>query len=595
MRNLRELIRALRQQNEIVEIDYPVDPHLELAEIHRRVAAANGPALLFKNVKGSSFPVATNLFGTLKRMEIAFGKEPEAMIQKLVHLIKGELSPSLKTLWQERSLVKRLLSLGMKKERHSPVREVIETEPDLEKLPLLKLWPMDGGSFVTLPLVYTENPVKGAGAPNLGMYRLQRFDKKTTGLHCQIGKGGGYHYISAEAAGQPLPVHVFLGGPPALMLSAILPLPENVPELLFASLVMGGKIGYSTDESTGYPVIGECEFVLTGRSQPHVRRLEGPFGDHYGYYSLEHEFPVFECEKIYHRKDAIYPATVVGKPRQEDYYIGEYLQNLLSPLFPIVMPGLKALWSYGETGFHSLAAAVVEERFYRESMKHAFRILGEGQLSLTKFLLLTDQPVELKDFKKTLTTILERFQPETDLFIFSELSYDTLDYTGPALNQGSRGVMLGVGQKKRDLPKSYRGPSLNLRGIEVFCPGCLVVDGTDCHLADLLKREELSDWPLIILVDDAKEAASSITNFLWTVFTRFEPAADIYAQSTEIHRHHLMYRGPIGIDARFKKSYPPIVAADEATADTVSKNWQRYFSKGMEMGDSEKAHLSSDI
>lgn len=587
MENLRQFLDALRAEHEIVDVFHPVSPHLEIAEIHRSVAASEGPALLFHDVKGSSFPVVTNLFGSSRRIEIAFGKRPEKFVEDLVTFATREFPPTPSTLWKRRGLLKNLLKVGTQKTSRLPVCE--RQGKDLNALPMLTSWPLDGGPFLTLPLVYTEQP--GGGAPNLGMYRIQRFDATTTGLHFQIAKGGGFHYHLAEQQNTSLPVNIFLGGPPALMLSAITPLPENVSELLVASLLQGGKL--KTSKHRSYPLLAECEFAIVGHAKPHVRRLEGPFGDHYGYYSWSHDFPVFHLDALYHRKDAIYPATVVGKPKQEDFYIGEYLQRLLSPLFPIVMPGVQAIWSYGETGFHSLAAAVVKERFYRESMTSAFRILGEGQLALTKTLLLTDQPTDLQDFKTTLTTILERFRPETDLFIFSNLSLDTLDYTGPALNKGSRAVFLGIGDKIRDLPTTYQGTLPRpLTAIRAFSPGCLVAETPpDFHdFSQLIDNQDFAKWPLLILVDDLGKALRSTTSFLWTVFTRFEPAADIHAKST-LHRHHICYQGPLIIDARMKPNYPPEVLADPQTHTHVLNNWKNYFPQGMERGESLMAHV----
>jgi 4-hydroxybenzoate decarboxylase subunit C len=308
------------------------------------------------------------------------------------------------------------------------VTETVSRDVRLDRLPVLTSWPEDGGPFVTLPLVLTEHP-DGHGS-NLGMYRMQVHSPTTTGMHWQIGKGGGFHYAVAEARGEALPVTVFLGGPPALILGAVAPLPENVPELLLASLVAGRKLGVVA----GCGTAGACSPTPRSRSAAGAPRRappEGPFGDHYGYYSLRHDYPVFEVEWMARRRDAIYPATVVGKPRQEDFFLGDLLQELLSPLFPLVMPGVVDLWSYGETGYHSLAGAVVRERYAREAMASAFRILGEGQLSLTKFLLVTDGAVDLRDFRATLEHVLARTRPETDLFVFANLSMDTLDYTGP--------------------------------------------------------------------------------------------------------------------------------------------------------------------
>lgn len=592
--NLRQFLNALREREQVVEVLAEVDTDLELAEIHRRVAAASGPALLFRRVKGSPFPVATNLFGTEERVLLAFPDRPEEAIQRLVHLMTRDFPPSLSQLWRQRGDLAKLLRLGLKRKSGAPVLEQRQSTPNLDVLPLLKCWPEDGGHFVTLPLVYTE-PHAG-GAPNLGMYRIQRYDRQTCGLHWQIAKGGGYHYHQAEQDNVPLPVNIMIGGPPALMLSAITPLPENVPEMLFCSLLQGEKLRVAHTEHNRYPVVAECEFALIGQARPHHRRLEGPFGDHYGYYSLAHEFPVFDCQAVYHRKDAIYPATVVGKPRQEDFYIGNYLQKLLSPLFPVVMPGVRALWSYGESGFHSLSAAVVRERYYRECMASAFRILGEGQLALTKFLVATDQDIDLSNFKKVLPVVLERFKPETDLFVFSNLSLDTLDYTGPALNKGSRGIMLGIGDKIRDLPAAFVGKLPNaVSAVAVYCPGCLVLE-VPAYTAfkefdALLQQPDVAEWPLIILVDDMAKAMRNDEAFLWTVFTRFEPAADIHSRTVFTYRHHLCYGGPILIDARIKPSYPEEVLCDPQTSERVSRRWNEYFPQGLPMGDSLAAHV----
>ena len=393
--DLRHFMEQLRQDKDLVEVHVPVDANQEAAEIHRRVVAAGGPALLFTNVIGAKFPLVTNLFGTQRRAQLAFGARPQRLIHRLVDLVENLLPPTPAKLWGARDLGFELLKVGVRKGRRGPVMEVVTDDVRLDTLPALTTWPDDGGPFITLPLVYTEHP-DGRGH-NLGMYRLQIHDGRSTGMHWQIGKGGGFHYQVAEGRGEPLPVTVFLGGPPALILSAIAPLPENIPELMLASLIAGERMKLSTGPS-GHPLVSNAEFAFVGEVHPKVRRPEGPFGDHYGYYSLKHDYPVFKVQTVAHRRDAIYPATVVGKPRQEDFFIGDLLQELLSPLFPLVMPAVERLWSYGETGYHSLSAAVVKQRYAREAMASAFRILGEGQLSLTKFLLVTDQLVDLKDF-----------------------------------------------------------------------------------------------------------------------------------------------------------------------------------------------------
>jgi 3-polyprenyl-4-hydroxybenzoate decarboxylase len=314
-------------------------------------------------------------------------------------------------------------------------------------------------------------------------------------------------------------------------------------------------------------------------------RAEGPFGDHYGYYSLQHEYPLFRCKGLIRRPGAVYPATVVGKPRQEDYFIGEYLQRLLSPLFPLVMPQVRDLWSYGETGFHALASAVVQERYEREALQSAFRILGEGQLALTKFLLLVDTPTDLKNFRGVLEAVLARADFAKDLFIFSNTAMDTLDYTGPRVNHGSKGVLIGCGEPKRILPSQYTGsPSVRVRKIRPFCAGCLVVEteSFEAHkeiVMEIAREPSFARWPLIIVVDDVEAATASTSAFLWTTFTRFEPAADLYAGHTVTQRHHLSFTSPIVIDARFKPWYPAVVECDSATHELVERRWREYFRK----------------
>ena len=594
--DLRRFMEQLRQDKDLVEVHVPVDANQEAAEIHRRVVAAGGPALLFTNIVGAKFPLVTNLFGTERRAKLAFGARPQRLIQRLVDLVENILPPTPAKLWGARDLGFELLKVGIRKGRSGPVMEVVTDDVRLDTLPAMTTWPDDGGPFITLPLVYTEHP-DGRGH-NLGMYRLQIHDGRSTGMHWQIGKGGGFHYQVAEGRGDPLPVTVFLGGPPALILSAIAPLPENVPELMLASLIAGERMKLSTGPS-GHPLVSNAEFALVGEVYPKVRRPEGPFGDHYGYYSLKHDYPVFEVQTIARRRDAIYPATVVGKPRQEDFFIGDLLQELLSPLFPLVMPAVERLWSYGETGYHSLTAAVVKQRYAREAMASAFRILGEGQLSLTKFLLVTDQAVDLKDFPRTLEHILERTHPETDLYILSNLSMDTLDYTGPEVNKGSKGVWLGLGDPVRRLPREFSATDLprGLSDILVFCGGCLVV-GAAAYADDvdapnrIAKHPAFSEWPLIVVTDEPGRAAKSSMNFLWTTFTRFEPAADVYAASTKVVRNHLAYSAPIVIDARLKPSFPEELRCQPDVATRVSGRWREYFPQtGVEMGDAERGHL----
>lgn len=579
IKDLRAYLNVLQNESELLEVDVPVDPYLEIAEIHRRVIAKGGPALLFTNVKGSRFPVVTNLFGTARRLELAFGHGAQQFVRDLVKAAETMLPPSFKEVWSMRSLLGKSIKVGRKTLKTGPILEKCQFPPRLTELPMLTSWDTDGGPFVTLPLVYTEHP-DGRGH-NLGMYRIQRYDDATTGIHWQIHKGGGYHYHATEQRNESLPMTLFIGGPPALMMAAIAPLPENIPELMLASLLLGKKLPMVKDPAGGHPLVAFAEFAAKGHVPPHMRRPEGPFGDHYGYNSLTHDYPVFQVERVYHRKDAIYPATVVGRPRQEDFFIGDFLQDLLSPLFPLVMNGVRQLKTFGETGFHCLAAAKVQDRYPREAFASGLRILGEGQLSLSKFLIVTDGDIDVADFKKLWVHILERVNWQSDLFIFANVSQDTLDYTGPSVNTGSKAMLMGLGKKtRRVLLETFEGSlPQNCRKPVTYLPGTLVIEGAPYEEDKELPRrlaecEDLSDWQVILLVDDSAAATVSLQEFLWTFFTRFEPAGDIHARETTVNRFHVGLEAPIVIDCRMKPWYPHVLEVDPKTKKLIDDKIQ---------------------
>lgn len=577
-----EFIRILRKNNQLVDVDVEVDANLEIAEIHRRVIADGGPALLFRRVRGKNFPVVTNMFGSERRIELAFGGQDTVnQVAQLVDFLTT-MPPSWSNVWQQRRSIAHLVKTAASfclpwRSRGSSMRI---DDPDVGKiLPATTSWHSDGGAFLTLPLVHTC----ANGKDNLGIYRMQIHDENELGMHMQIGKGGGYHLYHAEQQGHDLAANVYLGGPPALILAAIAPLPENVSEFILASLIIGQKLTKATNPFGELDLLKSVEFCLTGTIPAGVRRAEGPFGDHYGYNSLKHDFPVFRPRALWHKKNAVFPATVVGKPRQEDFFLGDYLQKLLLPVIPVVMPAVRDLWSYGETGYHSLAACVLSERYERETLTTAFRILGEGQLSLTKFLLCLDSPLALNDFRRVLEYVLRRADFANDLYIFAKTAMDTLDYTGERLNRGSKGVLIGIGQPCRELPTSK--PSISTTLIDelaVFCRGCLVVSGANHNdnpqLATAIANEsQLKDWPLIVLVDKAGNTADSVSNFLWTTFTRFNPASDIYARQIDVKHHKLSYTQPIVIDARMKSWYPPELECDPTTKQLVDRRWSDYF------------------
>jgi len=582
--DLRTYLDLLSKENQLLVVEEEVDPYLEIAEIHRRIIAGGGPALLFTKVKGSNFPVTTNLFGTAKRIELAFGNKPQKFVRDIVRLAESIMPLSLATLWKHKQLFLDGLKIGLKNVAGGPILENCQQPPRLSSLPMLTSWQSDGGPFVTLPLVYTEHP-DGKGH-NLGMYRIHKYDDATTGIHWQIHKGGGYHYYESEKQNKPLPMTLFIGGPPALMLAAIAPLPEDLPELLLTSLLIGDKLPMTGDPLGGHKLVAHVEFAIKGIVPPGLRHPEGPFGDHYGYDSLQHDYPVFQVSHLYHRRNAIYPATVVGRPRQEDFFIGDFLQDLLSPLFPLVMKGVKELKTFGETGFHCLAAAKVADRYPREAFACGLRILGEGQLSLTKFLIITDGDIDISDFTILWPHVLERIQWQQDLFVFANVSQDTLDYTGPSVNKGSKALLMGLGKEKlRDLPLQFTAtlpPSCSHP--QVFLPGTLVVEGrayrdTPTLAKELAEWPPLQDWPVIMLVDDGQETTSSLQNFLWTIFTRFEPAADIHARSTSVQRFHVGLYPPLVIDCRMKPWYTKVLEVDKATKEKVDSRFTKIIPK----------------
>ncbi len=584
--DLRSFIDLLRREKQLLVIDEEVDPHLEIAEIHRRVIAQQGPALLFSNVKGSNFPVITNLFGTAGRLELAFGKRPQNFVQDLVNLTESIMPLKAKKLWDNRQLFLDGMKIGLKEKKSGPILDKCQMPPRLSSLPMLTSWHSDGGAFVTLPLVYTEHP-EGKGH-NLGMYRIQRFDDATTGIHWQIHKGGGYHYHAAEKLNQSLPMTLYIGGPPALMLSAIAPLPEDIPELMLTSLLIGKKLSMCPDPKGGHRLVAGAEFAIRGEVPPHIRRPEGPFGDHYGYNSLQHDDPIFQVSHVYDRKNAIYPATIVGRPKQEDYFIGDFLQDLLSPLFPLVMKGVRELKTFGETGFHCLAAARVADRYPREAFACGLRVLGEGQLSLTKFLILTDGDIDITDFPKLWTHVLERIDWERDLFVFANVSQDTLDYTGPSVNKGSKAMMMGLGkEKKRELPTDYSGNlPPHCRKLKAYLPGTLIIEAANYEsipklAVDIATNEDLQQWPCILLVDSLEGATCSTQEFLWTFFTRFEPAADIHGARTNMQRFHVGLTPPIVFDCRMKPWYTDILEVDDATRKLVDSRIAKILPKSL--------------
>jgi UbiD family decarboxylase len=588
LRCTSDFVDVLREKNEIVDILDEVDPYLEIAEIQRRMVEKKGPALLFHNIKGTKFKMATNLYGSESRIRIAFGNKPIDFVKRLADFAKNAIPPKPSKIWEYRDIAFAIYKLGLKRSYNPPIFQNKIFPIDTKELPQLVSWPLDGGAFVTLPLVYTES--LKTNKSNLGMYRVQFHSKDTVGMHIQIHRGGGFHYHEAEQIGESLPCHIVVGGPPGLTIAAVAPLPEEIPETVLASLLAGEKIRTSRNPKlSALPFFSDADFTMVGSIPPNIRMPEGPFGDHYGYYALKHDYPVVKVTGIYFRKNAIWPATVVGRPPQEDHYIAEFLQDLLSPVFPIVMPQVKSIWAYEESGVHSLASCIVKERYPKEAFMGALRILGEGQLSLTKCLLVTDQEISLKNFRETFITILERFDPKSDLHILSNISQDTLDYSSPKINSGSKMILLGVGEKKWNLNEKYstslqtQFQDSRFKNPRFYLPGILLVEVSNYTKDDgipnlILKEKAIQNCLFVILINDASDAVKSDHDFIWYVFTRFEPAGDIFSNFT-IDRNQVIQNPPIVIDARLKTWFPPITESDSATVNRVDQKFGHLFIK----------------
>jgi len=590
--DLRAFLDHLQAKGDLVRVRAEVDPDQDVTIIQHRVLAAGGPALLFERVKGSPYRLVSNLFGTPGRVAAAFGREPGEIGQSIVDLAERLMPPTPAAVWSARSQIRRVLRARLRKVRYGPVMETCFEPPGIDRLPCLTCWPLDGGAFFTLPLVHTCDPRTGAG--NLGIYRMQRFDAASTGMHWQIEKGGGSHFRAACEMKQPLPISVTLGGPPALTLAAIAPLPEGIDERLLAALIMGKPLDVVARRSTGHRIAAAAEFVLEGSVTPGDVRKEGPFGDHLGHYSHSAEFPVFRIDRMLARRDAIFPATVVGKPPQEDYYIGEALQEFTMPLLRMTQPGVSDLWAYPETGFHPLAVAAVRQRYAREALKHAFALLGQGQLSLTKVMVLVDHDVDVRNFTAVSEAMWKHLSAADGLHLLAPTAQDTLDFTGPTMNEGSRLILLAAGngrEPRRGAPPPPPPPPAEVHrhvtGLTRLGPAVLVAQvSADADRQAVMHA--LGEHPItreylfhVLVSQDVPLDDPRLT--LWGWFTRFDPFADIHPAGRELDGNRMVLQFPIAIDATWKPGYRKPVAFDPDHQERVESNWDQY---GIDLGGS---------
>lgn len=593
-RSLEQAIVDLQRHGHLVRIETEIDPCLEAAEIQRRVYQAGGPALLFARVKGCRFPMASNLFGTKERTRFLFRDSLDAVR----HLVELKIDPSqlARHPFRYLDIPRTLWSMWVRRVTRGPV---IEHQTTVDQIPQLKSWPDDGGPFITLPQVYTEHPNRpGFKNSNLGMYRIQLggndyIPNREVGLHYQIHRSIGVHHAAAVQRGERLKVNIFVGGPPAMTLAAVMPLPEGLSELLFAA-ALGRRPVRMICHQGQLPIYADADFCISGTIDPRRTKLEGPFGDHLGYYSLQHQFPVLEVDRVYHRTQAIWPFTVVGRPPQEDTSFGEIIHEITGPIIPTVLPGVKAIHAIDAAGVHPLLLAIGSERYVpyaerrtpQELLTTANAILGQGQLSLAKYLLIVaqeDQPdLDIHDIHAFFRHLLERVDWLNDLHFQTRTTIDTLDYSGSGFNQGSKVVIAAAGPKRRDLgtelPSDLKLPD-GFRNPRIALPGVIVIEGRNnksteggnpdvAYLCASLetKTESLVHFPLIVVADDSDFAARTLNNWLWVTFTRSNPAADIFGISSFTHDKHWGCRGPLIIDARIKPHHaPPLIEDPEVT------------------------------
>ncbi|MEE2686551.1 MAG: UbiD family decarboxylase [Planctomycetota bacterium] len=591
---LRQCVNDLQSAGQLVVIEEPVDANLEAAEIHRRVNRSGGPAILFNNVVGCSFPMVSNLFGTLERARFLF----RDTLQNVKRLVELKSDPS--AFWKRpgRFWKSPWHAMGMlpRRRRGGPV---LSNQTTISRLPQLVSWPGDGGAFITLPQVYTESADQpGIKGSNLGMYRIQisggEYERdREVGVHYQIHRGIGVHHEGAIRNDIPFRVNIFVGGAPAMMLAAVMPLPEGMSELGFAGVLSGKRIGM-IQRPGSLPIYSQADFCISGTVHPDKQLPEGPFGDHLGYYSKAHDFPVLQVEQVYHRKDPIWPFTVVGRPPQEDTAFGQLIHELTGPVIPTVIPGVRAVHAVDATGVHPLLLAVGSERYVpyekevrpQELLTQANAILGQGQLSLAKYLFIVDElddpQLDIQDIPAFLAHLLQRVDWQQDLHFQTKTTIDTLDYSGSGLNQGSKLVIAARGPARRSLaievpaglrlPDGYDEPRICLPGIlavrgPAWQPSAEGQTAVDDFCTSLAANDSLDPIPLVVIVDDSQFTARSLDNFLWTTFTRSNPASDLDGVGAAIVEKHWGCNGPLVIDARSKSHHAaPLVEDPEVSA-----------------------------
>ena len=602
-KSLRAAVNDLEKSGQLIRIKSEIDGHLEAAEIHRRVYEKSGPAILFEKIKSSPFQAVSNLYGTIDRTKFLF-RQSLKRVGKVVEL-KADPSRFLKKPFHYLGApFTALKGLPMKSLFAKPI---LHGETSISQLPQITSWPMDGGAFITLPQVLTLPPgSQKMMESNLGMYRIQlngnEYDHdREIGMHYQIHRGIGVHHSMYNKSEEEFKASIFVGGPPSHAFSAIMPMPEGLSELTFAGMLAGRRFRYF--QKDGFTLSADADFCITGTILKGVKKPEGPFGDHLGYYSLAHDFPVMKVDKVYHRKDPIWHFTVVGRPPQEDSSFGYLIHELVKELTPQEFPGLVELNAVDAAGVHPLLLAIGKERYMpfrdekpEEILTIANRILGSGQTSLAKFLFIAakDDHADLNthDIGSFFRHVLLRVKWDRDLHFQTNTTIDTLDYSGTGWNAGSKVVIACRGQAFRKLGTQipplnssslYRNPAIALDGVLILETSPFTDYEREVNhmnrICDALVNLDPDQYPLVVISDDAKFTAQTLNNFLWVTFTRANPSHDIYGIKSFTEFKHWGCKGPLVIDARTKPHHAPVLETDATTVNKVD----RLFSKGGEL------------
>ena len=591
-RSTRDVVEDLRRGGRLIQVDDEVDPYLEMAEIQRRVYASGGPAILFNKVKGSSFPAASNLFASLEQAQYLFRDTLDA-VRKVIE-VKVDPSALPRSPLRYAGVPFTALRMLPRKCRSGPVQF---GNCSLSDLPQVHCWPKDGGAFVTLPQVLSDDPTSTGNLMrvNLGMYRVQisgndYVEDGEVGLHYQIHRGIGVHHQSARERNEPLRVAITVGGSPAMSVAAVMPLPEGLTELTFGGALAGRRIRMIAGNHA--PIYADADFAIVGTIDPSETKPEGPFGDHLGYYSLQHDFPVLKVEHVWHRKDAIWPFTVVGRPPQEDTTFGQLIHELTDPIIPTVIPGVRAVHAVDAAGVHPLLLAIGSERYMpyleraepQELLTQANAILGNGQLSLAKYLLITDDPdnqLDIHDIESFFRYVLARVDWRRDLHFHTRTTIDTLDYSGHGFNQGSKVVLAASGPPVRSLPDQLPAElslPVGFTNPKLVMPGVLVIEcsqgsqsesALETFLDSTSAEHPINSFPVVTLVDDSEFTARSIANWLWITFTRSNPAIDIGGIDSFTREKHWGCHGSLVIDARIKAHHAPPLVEDPSVLAKV--------------------------